>query len=99
MPVLTTGLDARSDEFRRNMEAMRALVDDLRAQTALIEKGGNESARQKHLARGKLLPRDRVHGLLDAASPFLELSPLAAHGMYGEQIPAAGIITGVGRVA
>jgi 3-methylcrotonyl-CoA carboxylase beta subunit len=99
MTVLTSGLDARSDEFRRNTEAMRALVDDLRAQTALVDKGGSESARQKHLARGKLLPRDRMHSLLDAASPFLELSPLAAHGMYSEQIPAAGIITGIGRVA
>ncbi len=77
---------------------MRALVDDLRAHISSILRGGPESARQRHLARGKLLVRDRVRALLDPGAPFLELSQLAAHGMYGEPIPAAGIVTGIGRV-
>jgi 3-methylcrotonyl-CoA carboxylase beta subunit len=77
---------------------MRALVEDLRAQAERIRQGGPESARKRHLARGKLLVRDRIRTLLDPGSPFLELSQLAACGMYGEAIPAAGIVTGVGRV-
>jgi len=78
---------------------MKTLVEDLRSVVNHIRQGGSESAQEKHLARGKLLPRDRVRTLIDAGSPFLELSQLAAHGMYGESIPAAGIITGIGRVA
>ena len=99
MSALTSSVDVRSEEFRTNAAAMKALVDDLRAKADLIRQGGSESARQKHLARGKLLPRDRVRALIDAGSPFLELSQFAAYGMYGENIPAAGIITGIGRVA
>ena len=98
MPVLTTNLDPRSDGFRANAEAMRALVADLRAQTSRILEGGSESARQKHLGRGKLLVRDRVGALIDGGSPFLEIGQLAAYGMYGENIASAGIITGIGRV-
>src|SRR5579871_1192216 len=98
MPVLTSSVDSRSEAFRANAAAMESLVADLRAQTERIRQGGSRSAREKHLARGKLPPRDRVQTLLDPGSPFLELSPLAAHGMYGENIPAAGIITGIGRV-
>ncbi len=84
-------------------EDMRALVDDLRERLAAVRQGGSESARRKHLDRGKLLARDRVDRLLDPGSPFLELSPLAATGMYGskdgeEAVPAAGIVTGIGRV-
>ena len=79
--------------------AMRALVDDLRARVAEVRQGGGETARERHLARGKLLPRDRVAGLLDPGSPFLELSQLAAYGMYDDEVPAAGIITGIGRVS
>ncbi|QQS26331.1 MAG: methylcrotonoyl-CoA carboxylase [Actinomycetota bacterium] len=78
---------------------MQLLVDDLRRLTAEAALGGSQQSRERHVARGKLLPRDRVESLLDRGSPFLELSPLAAHGMYGGDAPAAGIITGVGRVA
>ena len=78
---------------------MNALTGDLRAQAERIREGGSAGAREKHLSRGKLLPRDRVRVLLDPGTPFLELSQLAAHGMYDEHIPAAGIITGIGRVS
>ncbi|MFL6134998.1 MAG: carboxyl transferase domain-containing protein, partial [Nocardioidaceae bacterium] len=78
---------------------MRALVDELRDRLASVRLGGSESARRKHLDRGKLLARDRVDRLLDPGSPFLELSPLAATGMYDDAVPAAGIVTGVGRVS
>jgi 3-methylcrotonyl-CoA carboxylase beta subunit len=77
---------------------MSALVADLRAQMQRAAAGGGEDARRKHTARGKLLPRERVETLLDPGSPFLELSPLAAHGMYGGEAPAAGLITGIGRI-
>ncbi|HLI13263.1 MAG TPA: carboxyl transferase domain-containing protein [Alphaproteobacteria bacterium] len=99
MAVLKSAFDLRSDEARRNAEAMRAAVEDLREKVAAIRIGGGEAARQRHLARGKLLPRDRVRALLDVGSPFLELSQLAAYGMYGGEVPAAGIITGIGRIA
>ncbi|GLZ51018.1 carboxyl transferase domain-containing protein [Actinomycetospora sp. NBRC 106378] len=75
------------------------LVDDLRAKLAAVRLGGPERSRARHVERGKLLPRDRVDALLDPSSPFLELSPLAAHGMYDDAAPGAGIITGVGRVS
>lgn len=78
---------------------MRALVADLNAQAARIREGGGEAARAKHLGRGKLLPRDRVRTLLDPASPFLEVGQFAAHGLYGGEVPSAGIIAGIGRVA
>ena len=78
---------------------MRALVDDLRERLATARLGGSESARKKHLDRGKLLVRDRVDRLLDPGSPFLELSPLAATGMYDDAVPSAGIVTGIGRVS
>jgi 3-methylcrotonyl-CoA carboxylase beta subunit len=99
MPALTTALDPRSPSFRANAERMRALVAELRATVEQVRQGGGEAARDRHVARGKLLPRDRIRTLIDPASPFLELSQLAAHGMYGENIPAAGIITGIGRIA
>ena len=98
-PVLTSPAQPGSDQFRRNADAMQLLVDDLRRLTAEAALGGSQQSRERHVARGKLLPRDRVESLLDRGSPFLELSPLAAHGMYGGDAPAAGIITGVGRVA
>jgi 3-methylcrotonyl-CoA carboxylase beta subunit len=98
MTQLKTAAEPRSDSFRANAALMRALVDDLRARVAEIRQGGGEEARRKHLARGKLLPRDRVRTLLDPGSPFLELSQLAAHGMYKGEVPAGGIITGIGRV-
>ncbi len=99
MTRLSTQLNSRSADFQANAAAMRALVQDLRAQFAQIEQGGGESARAKHTARGKLLPRERVAQLLDPGTPFLELSPLAAYGMYGGAAPGAGLIAGIGRVS
>ncbi|MFN7779012.1 MAG: carboxyl transferase domain-containing protein [Betaproteobacteria bacterium] len=99
MTILDTKLNPRSDDFRAAGEAMRALVADLKAKIARIAEGGGAEARAKHTGRGKLLPRDRVTLLLDPGTPFLELSQLAAHGMYDDAAPCAGIITGVGRVA
>ncbi len=99
MPVLESALDTRSPEFQANAAAMQALVDDLRRTADRVRQGGGEAARQRHLARGKLLPRDRVRALIDPVSPFLEVGQLAAHGMYGGEVPSAGIITGVGRVS
>jgi 3-methylcrotonyl-CoA carboxylase beta subunit len=98
MTQLESKLNPRSAEFQANAAAMRALVDDLRGQFAKVEQGGGEAARAKHTARGKLLPRERVNQLLDPGTPFLELSPLAAHGMYDGAAPGAGVITGIGRV-
>jgi 3-methylcrotonyl-CoA carboxylase beta subunit len=98
MAVLQSALDTRSVAFRANAAAMGELVGDLQARVAAVRAGGGERARARHTARGKLLPRDRVRTLLDPGSPFLEFSQLAANGMYGEDIPAAGIITGIGRI-
>jgi len=98
MTVFASRLNPRAADFRANAEAMRALVADLRAKVARVSEGGGAAARDKHTARGKLLPRDRVRALLDVGSPFLELSQLAALGMYQDDSPGAGIITGVGRV-
>jgi 3-methylcrotonyl-CoA carboxylase beta subunit len=98
MSTLKTHLNARSAEFRANAGAMSALVADLRAKIDQAAAGGGEAARAKHVARGKLLPRERVRTLLDAGSPFLELSQLAALDMYDNEAPCAGIITGIGRV-
>ncbi|MDJ0389164.1 carboxyl transferase domain-containing protein [Roseomonas sp. E05] len=99
MPVIESALDLRSDESRANAEAMRALVQDLRTTAERVRLGGGEAARERHLARGKLLPRDRIRALIDPLSPFLEIGQLAAHGMYGGEVPSAGIVTGIGRVA
>jgi 3-methylcrotonyl-CoA carboxylase beta subunit len=99
MAVLESRLNPRADDFRAAADAMRALVADLKAKVAKIAEGGGEDARQKHAARGKLLPRERVQLLLDPGTPFLELSQLAAYGMYSDEAPCGGIITGVGRVA
>jgi len=99
MTQLKSAIHPDSDGFQTNAAHMQRLVDDLAAQAARIAEGGSERAREKHLGRGKLLPRDRIATLLDPGAPFLELSQLAAHGMYGDEIPAAGIITGIGRIA
>ena len=99
MTTLTTSLDPRSDAFRANAAAMRALVDDLRTKSETISLGGDDAARRRHISRGKLLVRDRVRTLIDPGSPFLELSAFAAHGMYDGEVPAAGIVTGIGRIA
>jgi 3-methylcrotonyl-CoA carboxylase beta subunit len=104
MPVLETKLNARSAEFQANATAMRALVADLQIQLAKSAAGGGEAARAKHVARGKLPPRERVQMLLDPGTPFLEIAPLAAHGMYLNKAgvgdaPCAGMIAGIGRVS
>ncbi|MQP66288.1 methylcrotonoyl-CoA carboxylase [Niveispirillum sp. SYP-B3756] len=99
MPILPTAIDPRSPAFAENTASMRAQVDDLRANVARIAQGGGEKAMAKHLARGKLSPRDRVRTLLDPGTPFLEFSQLAAYQVYADDVPAAGIITGIGRVA
>ncbi|MCP5367326.1 MAG: methylcrotonoyl-CoA carboxylase [Hyphomicrobiales bacterium] len=91
-------IQTRSDDFKANAAAMEDLVADLRARVAEIKQGGGERARERHLKRGKLLPRDRIRQLLDVGSPFLELSQLAAWGMYSGDISSAGIITGIGRI-
>jgi len=98
-PVLRSRVDPGSEQFARNDAAHRALVADLREKLAAAALGGPEKSRERHTARGKLLPRERVDSLVDPASPFLELSPLAAHDLYDNDAPGAGIITGVGRVA
>ena len=98
MPVIESRLNVRSDDFQANAAAMRALVDDLAARLGEAALGGGEAARARHLGRGKLLPRDRVDALLDPGTPFLELSPLAALGLYGNEAPGAGLITGIGRI-
>src|SRR5215470_17177138 len=98
MTVLATSIDRRSEAFTANAAVMRGLVDDLRDKVRAIETGGGEAARKRHLARGKLLPRERVRALLDPGSPFLEFSQLAAYGLYDGEVPAAGIITGIGRI-
>ena len=98
-PVLRTQADPRSEEFGRNDSHHRGLVEDLQALLLTAALGGSTSSRERHVARGKLLPRDRVDTLLDRGSAFLELSPLAAHGLYDGDAPGAGVITGVGRVS
>jgi 3-methylcrotonyl-CoA carboxylase beta subunit len=104
MPALVSKLNARSDAFKASAAAMRVLVDELNAKLAQVALGGGEGPRAKHLARGKLLPRDRVEMLLDPGTPFLEIAPLAALHMYTDKYgvdaaPGAGIIAGIGRVS
>ncbi|HGK6727916.1 TPA: carboxyl transferase domain-containing protein [Legionella pneumophila] len=99
MAKLTTQINTSSQEFKNNQANMQALVTDLREKIHQISLGGDEKARTKHQQQGKLLPRERLHQLLDPGSPFLELSQLAAYQVYEDTIPAAGIITGIGRVA
>ena len=104
MPVLASQLNPRSDDFKANAQAMQALVDDLRARQAQSALGGGAAARERHTARGKLLPRERVERLLDPGTPFLEIGALAALDMYKEKggqdaAPSAGVIAGIGRVS
>jgi 3-methylcrotonyl-CoA carboxylase beta subunit len=98
MPTIATHIDPRSADFQENARALRTLTGDLESRLAQVALGGGEKARRKHTDRGKLLPRERIRALLDPGSPFLEFSPLAAHGMYEDAAPCAGIITGIGRV-
>ncbi len=97
--MIASRVDPRSETFAANAAVMTRLVDDLRQHTRQVALGGSEAARIRHVERGKLLPRDRVDTLLDPGSPFLELSPLAAYGMYDDDAPGAGLITGIGRVS
>ena len=99
MTAIKTAIDRRGADFRDNSERLKAQVADLRNQVARVKEGGGARARDRHLARGKLPPRDRVRTLLDPGAPFLEIGQLAAHGMYGGDVPAAGLIAGVGRVS
>jgi 3-methylcrotonyl-CoA carboxylase beta subunit len=98
MEILSSPADVSSDAFRRNDESQRALVHELRERLATAALGGPERSRERHLSRGKLLPRERIDQLLDTGSPFLEIAPLAANGMYGDESPAAGVIAGIGLV-
>src|SRR5205823_7684553 len=99
MALLSSRLDPRAAEFQSNAAAMHVLVDDLRAKLAQAAAGGGAAARDRHTGRGKLLPRERVQLLLDPGTPFLEIAPLAAHGMYDGDAPSAGLIAGIGRVS
>src|ERR1700754_124186 len=99
MTVLKSQISSGSESFKANRIAMidaLRVVEDAALQAA---NGGGATARERHIARGKMLPRDRVATLLDAATPFLEIGATAAHGMYWEDAPAAGLITGIGRVS
>src|SRR6516162_10710663 len=98
MAILDSPIDTKSLEFRTNAAQMRALAEDLNRRRAEAALGGPARARERHTARGKLLPRERVLRLIDSGTPFLELSPLAANGMYEDAIHGAGLITGVGRI-
>src|SRR5690242_3816271 len=91
--------EAATDAATAPATGHRELVADLRERLAIARLGGPERSRARHVERGKMLPSDRVDALLDPSSPFLELSPLAATGMYGDDAPGAGIITGIGRIA
>ncbi len=99
MAIINSQIDTNSSEFAANDAHMRELVADLQAQLDKVEMGGGEKACLKHTKRGKMLPRERIKNLVDPGTPFLELSPMAAHDMYGGKSPSAGIITGIGRVS
>ena len=99
MPVLRNSIDPRSQDFASNRLAMEALLRDLREKLASVAEGGSAESKARHVARGKLLARERVDMLVDPGTPFLELSPLAAHGLYGGDVSSASIITGIGRVS
>ena len=98
MAVIESRLEPDSEDFRNNAEAMQGLVDDLHKQLRQVRLGGGDEIRMKHLKRGKMLPRDRVTTLLDKGSEFLEISALAAHGLYDGKAPSAGLIAGIGKV-
>src|SRR5579871_6307495 len=99
MSRLTSQIDAKSADFAANSAAMASIVSDLRTTLETVAAGGSDRAVAKHRARGRLLARERIDLLLDPGAPFLELSALAAHGLYGGEVPGAGIVTGVGRVS
>jgi len=98
MNVLKSLAEPRGKDFAANKAAMRSLLEDLRDKVEAIKQGGGAKARERHVARGKMLPRDRIDALLDPGAPFLEFSQFAAHDVYGDSIPAAGLISGLGRI-
>ena len=98
MPTLSSSINPQSSLFKENSAHMTHLVTDLREKASAIARGGSMEARKRHQQHGKLLPRERIEHLLDPGSPFLELSQFAGFEMYGEPVPAGGIITGIGRV-
>ncbi|WP_394236848.1 carboxyl transferase domain-containing protein [Pseudomonas anguilliseptica] len=98
MAILHTHINTRSPEFAANSAAMLSQVNDLRALLARVHEGGGAKAQERHTSRGKLLPRERINRLLDIGSPFLEIGQLAAYEVYGEDVPAAGVVAGIGRV-
>src|SRR5260370_41938377 len=99
MPIIESAIDLRSHEARANAETMRERVADLRETAQNVRLGGGQAARERHLSRGKVLPRDRVRALIDPVSPFLEVGQLAAHGLYGGGGPSAGPISRARAVA
>ena len=99
LPRILTTVDSRHPSFRERDIAFRILIDEFTSRMNNASLGGPEVIRARHLERGKLLPRDRVNQLLDPGSPFLELSPLAANGIYDDDAPGAGLITGIGSVS
>ena len=99
MTILQSKINPRSEEFQANQESMAKAVSDLRDKVATIQQGGGPSYQERHIARGKLLPRERINRLLDDGSPFLEIGQFAAYNVYDEEVPAAGVIAGVGRVS
>lgn len=99
MSIIKSKIDPHSEQFKTNRDNMSGLVETLRRNASIVASGGGEKAREKHLSRGKLLPRDRINGLLDKGAPFLELSQFAAWDMYDNGVPSAGIVTGIGRVS
>src|SRR5262249_42507446 len=98
MPLHST-IDPTSSEFARNADVMRGLVAELREKLKVVAGGGGEASRKRHTSRGKMLARERVDLLVDPGTAFLELSPLAAHGLYGGDVHSASVITGVGRIS
>lgn len=98
MNQLHSKINIRSEDFKTNQTAMQSLVYDLKQKAEQIALGGGEAARQKHLARGKLLARDRIDQLIDAGTAFLEIGQLAAQNVYADDVPAAGVVAGVGQV-
>ncbi|MEW9806762.1 carboxyl transferase domain-containing protein [Mesorhizobium marinum] len=99
MPVIQSAISPASDAFRANAERMKALVADISAKATIVERGGSDEARERHTARGKLLPRQRLAQLLDPGSAFLEIGQFAAWGLYDDAISSAGLVAGVGRVS
>ena len=99
MTTIKSKINTKSTDFAANAAAMQTQIGALATTLDQVKQGGGAKACDRHVSRGKLLPRERLLGLLDSGSPFLELSALAAHKVYGEEVPAAGIITGIGRVS